>query len=260
MPIRNLSRLALVLFALFATLVVASLLPFKPFDPAWQNRLTGSFVNAGTLPLFGLALLQLGTYLDPDDPAVVRRWQRFSRMAAAAALGFLLLIPLEISAGLRLQSSVDATQANRLEAAERKLSAMRKAVEQAGSSSALEEGLRKLSGPSLSPADLALPLPLLKAQVGTVFDQAQAEIRRQRNALPRNGPLRLLPELLRTSIASLALAIGYAIFSTTPGSELTLFDQIQAAFWGLVLSGSERHSQASSDADYLRQLQEEEDG
>jgi hypothetical protein len=132
-------------------------------------------------------------------------------------------------------------------------------VDQAGSTSALEADLRKLSGPSLSPADRVLPLPLLKAQVGTVFDQAQAEIGRQRNALPSTGPLRLLPDLLRTSIASLALAIGYAIFSTTPGSELTLFDQLQAAFWGLLLSRSERSGQTTNDAEYLRQLQGEEE-
>jgi len=261
-PIRNLSRLALVLFALFAAIVIGSLVPFRPFDPAWQNRLTGSFVNAGTLPLFALALLQLGTYLDPDDPVVNRRWQRFSRIASAAALGFLLLVPLQISAGLRLQSSIDGIQASRLDAAERKLSALRGAVQQASSTDTLAEGLRKLNGPSLSPADLALPLPLLKAQVISVFDQSQAQINRERNALPRTGPLRLLPELLRTSLASLILALGYAIFSTSADSDLSLFEQLQPRLWGLMpmRSGRNRRSQAQSDEEYLRQLRGEDEG
>jgi hypothetical protein len=51
-----------------------------------------------------------------------------------------------------------------------------------------------------------LPLPVLKAKAALALDQAQAQIQRERNVLPASDQLRLLPELLRSAISSLALA------------------------------------------------------
>jgi len=50
-----------------------------------------------------------------------------------------------------------------------------------------------------------LPLPVLKAKAALALDQAQAQIQRERNVLPASDQLRLLPELLRSAISSLAL-------------------------------------------------------
>ena len=60
------------------------------------------------------------------------------------------------------------------------------------------------------PADIAQPLPLLKAQVAAVLDQAALQITREREASQPRTPLLLLPELLRNALASLALALGFA--------------------------------------------------
>jgi len=62
----------------------------------------------------------------------------------------------------------------------------------------------------LGPADIAQPLPLLKAQVAAVLDQAALQISREREASQPRTPLLLLPELLRKALASLALALGFA--------------------------------------------------
>jgi hypothetical protein len=51
-----------------------------------------------------------------------------------------------------------------------------------------------------------LPLPVLKAKAALALDQAQAQIQRERNVLPASDQMRLLPELLRSAISSLALA------------------------------------------------------
>jgi len=52
-----------------------------------------------------------------------------------------------------------------------------------------------------------LPLPVLKAKAALALDQAQAQaqIQRERNVLPASDQMRLLPELLRSAISSLAL-------------------------------------------------------
>ena len=80
----------------------------------------------------------------------------------------------------------------------------------AASNADLNLQLQKLSGPVLGPADIAQPLPLLKAQVGAVLDQAALQISREREASQPRTPLLLLPELLRNALASLALALGFA--------------------------------------------------
>jgi hypothetical protein len=65
MRVRNFSRLALVFVVLFTLLVAGVFFPFQPLDPAWQSRLTAALVNAATLPLLALALLELARHLDP---------------------------------------------------------------------------------------------------------------------------------------------------------------------------------------------------
>lgn len=125
MPVRNFSRLALVFVVLFAVLVLSSLFPLQPLDPAWQSRLTAVLVNAGTLPLTPLALLQLAHHLDPRDPRITKRLRRFTQLSIDVALCFLLLAPLQICTSLRLQSRGSAEQLSRLARAERQLASLR---------------------------------------------------------------------------------------------------------------------------------------
>jgi hypothetical protein len=254
MSVRSFSRLAVVFVVLFAVLVLGVLLPFQPLDPAWQSRLTTALVNAATLPLLALALLQLALVLDPRDPSIRRRQQRFAQLAIAAAWGFLLLAPLQISAGLRLQGSSSSQALGRLERAERQLASLRQAVVQAASPVDLGARFQKLSGPSLSPTDLALPLPLLKAQASAALDQAQAQVVRERAALPARDPLRLLPEQLRSAAACLALACGFAIFARRPEDELSLLEGIAARLSRLKFSRINR-GRGQNQEEYLRQLQ-----
>jgi hypothetical protein len=212
MPVRSFSRLAVVFVVLFAVLVLGVLLPFQPLDPAWQSRLTAALVNAATLPLLTLALLELARHLDPDDPLVRGRQRRCAQLAIAASLGFLLLAPLQISAGMRLQDS-SATQAlSRLSRAEARLTSLREALAEADTKADHHKRFQALNGPTLSPADLALPLPVLKAQ---------AQIARERATLPATNPLWLLPEQLRNTSACLAFACGFAIFARRPGEQLS---------------------------------------
>jgi hypothetical protein len=254
MPVRHFSRLALVFVVLFAVLVLGSLFPVQLLDPAWQRRFGAVLVNAGTLPLTALALLQLAWLLDPEDPRIRKRQQRFAQLAIGAAFGFLLLAPLLISASLRLQSSSNAEQLSRLARAEANVQQLRQAARQANSSADLSASFQALSGPTISPAELALPLPLLKAQSSLALDQAQAQLQRQRNALPASNPLRLLPELLRNALSCLALAFGFAIFARAKDSDLSLLDSWQISLERRRMWRARRFDRQADEADYIRQL------
>lgn len=259
MPVRSFSQLAVVFVALFALLVLGSLFPFQPLDAAWQIRLGAMLVNVATLPLLALALLQLARQLSPRDPRIQRRQQRFAQLAIAASLGFLLLAPLQISAGLRLISSGGIEQRSQLRRAERQLAGLRQAVTQAASNADLGARFQALKGPGLSPADLALPLPVLKAQATLALDQAQAQLARQRDALPAADPWQRLPELLRSAGACLALAGGFAIFARRSEEELSLLEGLQKRFALLRQRLGARRLQGDGSGgqqEYLRRLQD----
>ena len=98
----GLSVVALVLFVLFVSLVAAVLFPVQLLDPAWQLRLAGTLINTAAFPLLGLALLQIAAELGPHDPQLKNRARLCSQLAVAAALGFLLLLPLQTITGLAL--------------------------------------------------------------------------------------------------------------------------------------------------------------
>jgi hypothetical protein len=104
--------------------------------------------------------------------------------------------------------SLNQAQASRIQGAEAKLKALPGAVTDTSSIADLSQRLQKLSGPVLGPADIAQPLPLLKAQLGAELDHAAQQISRQRESSQPRTPLLLLPELLRNAHARLALALG----------------------------------------------------
>jgi hypothetical protein len=252
MPIRSLGLLALVLVLSFALQLVAVVFPFQPLDPAWQWRLSNALINGAFLPLLALALLQIGVSLDPGDPLLRQRQRLFRQLAVAAALGFLLLLPLQLSAGLRQQSADGSAQVQRIQGAERRLAQLRQATAAAASNAELNASLLRLSGPVLGPADLANPLPLLKAQVNAVFDQAQAQINRDRAALPPVTAATALPELPRSSLACLLLATAFAGFARRAGAELSLLEEAQIRLrWLRLRPGRGRDH---SDADWIREM------
>jgi len=241
----GLSVVALVLFVLFASLVAAVLFPLQLLDPAWQLRMAVSLINGAPFALLGLALLQIAVELGPHDPQLKSRARLCSQLAVAAALGFLLLLPLQTVAGLQTSNSLNTAQASRIQGAEAKLKALRQAVAGAASNAALNQQLQQLQGPVLGPADIAQPLPLLKAQVGAVLDQAALQISREREASQPRTPLLLLPELLRNALVSLAMALGFAALARRPGSERSLLQELQSPWRrsrvgaaGLHLTGS----------------------
>lgn len=259
---RNLSVVALVLFVLFGTVVSGVILPFQPLDSAWQLRMAAALINGASFPLVGLALLHLAAELDPADPLLRKRWRRCSRLAVIVGLGFLLLIPVIGVAGLRESHTISNAQTSRISGAERKLISLRQAVAVARSSGDLNRRLQRLDGPVLGPADIAQPLPLLKAQVGAVLDQAQLQIAQERQAVPPANPYRLLPDLIRNTIACLALAIGFAALAVRPGSNISLLEHWQLSFLNALLrSEDSRHrmNQTQADLDYMAEMNSEVD-
>jgi len=246
---------ALVLFLLFASSLAAVLFPLQPLAPAWQLRLAGTLVGGAPFALLGLALLRIASELGPYDSRLSRRTQLCSRLAVAAALGFLLLLPLQTMAGLQQGRSLNQAQAGRFQRAEAKLKALRQAVASATTNADLNEQLQQLQGPVLGPADIAQPLPLLKAQVGAVLDQGDQQLRRDREASQPTSPLQLLPELLRQAFSCLLLALGFAALAQRQSSPATLLQEMRWRWQGnLKRASGNKGRKASRPGSHLREL------
>lgn len=206
----RLSWVALVLLALYATIVLSAALPVRLADPAWQFGLYNAVVNASAFPLVGLGLLHLSTDLNPDSKALAHRADFFARLAVPIALGFLLLIPLQGYLLWQQSSRAASGATNQLERQERALASLRQAVNEASSVAELQQRFAALQGPSLGPAEQALPLSQLRPRLTVALEQADLALQRRRAELPQVDPLNLISLALRNGFACLALAIGFS--------------------------------------------------
>lgn len=194
--------------------MVSAAIPVRLLDYAWINRVTATLINDSSLPL--LALLVLACILFPEDEILQKRRQLFCRLATVAALGFLLLVPLNTDMGV-IQHLNDRGQSQRLDEMAQQLITYRNAVASATSASTIQATLAKLGVPTLDAAALALPHPELKARLRPSLDleAAQIEERRQALATAIDWKARLI-DLLRIVAASLALSFGFAAFAAQP--------------------------------------------
>jgi hypothetical protein len=172
-------------------------------------------------------VLVLGCILFPEDEILQNRRLLFCRLATAAALGFLLLAPLNAYSGT-IQQLNRLDQLRSLGDAERQLTAYRNAVSAADSTQALMADLAKLGAPTLDPG--ALPLPDLKARLGQSFAQAGAEIAEKRQVLVASTDWKTwLRDILKIVISSLALAFGFAAFAQPSPQLPPLLDTLEAS-------------------------------
>ncbi|MEI7952450.1 MAG: hypothetical protein WCH37_07205, partial [Synechococcaceae cyanobacterium ELA182] len=125
-----------------------------------------------------------------------------------------------------------------------------------------EKRLAAVQGPSLDAADRTLPLPVLRSRIASLLDQASARLERARSSAPRASPWALVGDIVRASVACLALAAGFAGLARRPGSELSLLQEMQRGWdhwqWRLRQRGSSRGAGTAGE-DYIRELSAKQD-
>lgn len=253
---RSLPVVALALVVLFATTLAGAVLPFQPADPAWQLRFAIGLLSSGPLALLALALLHVAFELDAQTPWIEKRLRRWSQLAIAVSLGFLLLVPLMARAAIAGQASTHEQQMAAVKAKERKVASLRLALQNSNSVALLNQQLQQLQGPQLGPADLALPLPELKRRLGEVFVESDRLIARERASVPPRMNWSSLPELISKCVSALALALGFSALATRPGYQISLLQEIQDSWTRRNLRKNSRRS-TSSQEEYIRQLSRE---
>lgn len=251
---RSLSRVGLVLFVVFGTVIAGPLLALRLLQPAWQWQFSGVMLSSASLPLVGLVLLQLAAALDPADAVLQRRHRRYASLAVAACVGFVLLVPLQIWSGLVVQQKAGDRREAQMAAVERQLKAMRAAVGEASSAADLAARFQAIKAPALISAPPTAPLAAVQRQANAAIDRAEGMLAAQRRQLGQPQPLQALPDLLRNSIASLALAVGFAALARQPGASQSLLDHGLRLRLRLRPTLRRRSSNRANANAYLREL------
>jgi hypothetical protein len=225
----SLSRLlecsAWCLFLVFSTSILAGVIPPRFLDPAWQLRFAALAVNNGSIPLVGFLLFALASAISPVDGALRGRRDRVRQWGLAAAIGFLLLVPLQGFAAWSVYGTATSAQSRQLQLAERKFKELRQVIVSAGSDEELQAGFQRLQGPAVSPGDLAQPMSKLRQQLLSSLDAAQARVRDQLRGPGADRVWLLVQDTLRVMLSSLGYSLAFAAGSYLPGNPEPLLDQ-----------------------------------
>ena len=207
-----LEALSLALLGIFLTTVVIGGWPPKPFDPQWQLGITSELINNASLALVGALLTPLALAFQPSSTRLRARRKAFRRWALAAAIGFLLLIPLQMSGALRYFHSVTANAENQSSQSARRLSAIRQAIVTSTSTKQIQAKLRPLLGnnAALTPTHLRTPIKVLRKQLLAGADQAANLLQQRIEAQSSLKPDRLVKETIRISILALLYGAAFA--------------------------------------------------
>lgn len=101
----SLQWVAYALTIVFLAQVIAALFPLAIIQPQWLLRVSGVLRGTASLPLLATALFMLANLVVENVLPSSNQLRLFRRIATVAAIGFLLLIPLQSYAALRNISS-----------------------------------------------------------------------------------------------------------------------------------------------------------
>lgn len=205
---------ALALLVVFAANVLNGALPLRLLDPRWLQGLIQVLLSQGFLPLIALALLQLAVVLDPKSSRLRRRRDRFSRLALAAALGFVLLIPLQLAASWGSLSQLASGQNQQRLQGLAVIGQLRQAISAATSHEDLARRLAALPIPQKggsSPADLALPFPQRQRNLLEGLARSESQLNRLATAAAPIPWSALVASALAVIPTALALAGAFLV-------------------------------------------------
>lgn len=210
------------LLGIYGVTVLAAAIPVRLLDPVWIERVCGSLRGGVSFPLIALALMLVSAYLD-DAEHQGTYLPRVSRLAYLAALGFVLLIPLQVWASVSLLQPVSAREQEQLRVFDRGLERIRLSLSQ----EQLSEAIASIPGaPRFTPGTLTVPLPearqsligQIEPQLRQRADQLrQADARRWREAWVR---------IVKDAFTALFAFLGFAAAGRRAPDRPTLLEAL----------------------------------
>lgn len=203
------------LLVVFLAAVIFTALPPRLLDSEWQLDIIAALINNGPIALLGFLLVPLAVWIDPESRRLNARAIAFRRWSTAAALGFLLLAPLQGFASWQLQRNAHLNHSRGINQASRNLSHLRELITTSLSSQELAARVQSAPGGSalLPPTDLSKPLPQLRRELLDSVELGEKQLQQQRLEAPAITPGPPLKQSLRLAVSALAYAYAFAFAS-----------------------------------------------
>lgn len=209
------------LLGIYAVTVVAAALPVKLLDPAWINRVCGSIRGGVSFPLLAMALILIGAYLERtgNEPPLITRLRR---LCSWVALGFVLMIPLQIWSGQKLIDQAIQNQQARIQPGEMAL----KALYAAANADELQAAIRSIPGapPNISnrfDEPVRKVRDRLIAEIEPQLDKQKDQIRGVTGEIRRDSVI----SLVKDAIVALFSALAFAALGRSKSNRPTLLQK-----------------------------------
>lgn len=178
--------------------------PLRLLDPGWQLNLISLLLGGGGTALIGALLICLARLFDQSDRQIQNRAQLVRNLATWVALGWLLLIPLQLFLGVRLINSQISNELGQIQG----LESVAKAVRDANSEFELRQAMARVPNqPPLPP--LTVPLTVAKANLLAQFQKTINTAKNNQDLGSSNRLQIWLKEVFRNTLQSLMLALGF---------------------------------------------------
>lgn len=221
---------SLVFFGIFLVSVVLRSFPIRILDPLWQVSFITGLIDMGGYAILGVVILAIAHLLAPRHAPLLRQFRRVASLSRFAALGYLLVVPLLVSALIRDYSRVVNQQTSQLQMVQK--------VENQGIASLKAarnraEILRAVSGfnaqalPSLQTVDM--PLETLRSRALNVLSNNVAAAKAQFTQVEKRG----FPWILVNNLRLLILALLFAFALSTAATGWPSFPLLGALILGI---------------------------
>lgn len=204
----------LVLLVVYSANSLSDILPIQILNPLWQIGVVNSLVSNAGIAGTGLILLHLAHYVGNNTAGALTQRRTVSSLAAVAAIGFLLLIPLQISAVTRGLLNVRVGLAQQTKSIDRQATRFRTEIRNAVTISELKTRMVAIGGPVPGPEDLRTPLPELKQSLLKLVDLETTRLKGDIDRFSfKDEAWALAEQTLRLSISALALSLGFGVLA-----------------------------------------------
>lgn len=206
---------ALSLIGVFLVSVILRTLPPRLLDPLWQVSLTTALLDMGGYALLGVVVMTVAHLLEPDDASLRRQLRRVTRICGVAALGYLLLVPLLLSALVRDYQQVQRLSLRQQRVISQQEQSLQQAIAAAPNRDALLSTVQRFNAPALGSFLLNdAPLEQQRAQARELLSGTVAAARRQSGAPSPSSLASILLNNLRLLLLALVFAFGFSSAQT----------------------------------------------
>ena len=209
-----LDRAGVVLIGIYIVSFIAAGIPTNINDPKWPTLILDSLLDRAFLPLIGAALILLANHMDRRSAIISKHRKWVQKFAPLAALGFLLIIPLQGLASYNLSIAAKREATQKTTNLTRAMTKIRAAQDEA----ALLAGISEAGIQNFPPGMPLEPLATAKEQILSQISTEVSRLQYQSSKNSNNFLQSLILKWLRDG--AMAFLYGFGFRSLGKSSEV----------------------------------------